>query len=403
VRLDQEAEAPPTWRTRLRDAVSRLPRRRVLLIIAGLALTAIAVVVGVVLVINNSLTRVDVEGLAGGDPTDAADGEGGQDAGSADGAGQDPPANPASSVDPTQGSGVEPVTVLLLGSDSREVLTPAERIELGTGMAWGERTEVVALLRLDADADVMRMVNVPRDTFLTLCDGSRGRINAAYGIGEREGTGGMSCAVQTMTRWSGVPIDHAAMVDFRGFVDIVDAIGGIDMHLDQPLYDERANLDLSAGCQHLDGAEALAFARARHLDNDFGRIARQQRLLVEIRDQVAEMGVFSDPVRMLRLAESVASSLEIDSSLTLNRIRQIAMQHRATLQADLDARTVPGTRITGTEAWLLSPDEEEAEALFSWLIEGDPSADSAAEVPDLSDDAAEQEETPVGSEPDRCA
>ncbi len=396
--LDQQADAPLTWRARLRDALPPRPPRRVLLIVAGLVLAAIAVIAAAALVINNSLTRVDVQGLAGDDPSD---GEGGQDAGSGDADGQDPGANPGSSVDPPEGSGVEPVTVLLLGSDSREVLTPEERIELGTGMVWGERTEVVALLRLDADAEAMRMVTVPRDIYLTLCDGSRGRINAAYGIGERDGTGGMSCVVQTMTRWSGVPIDHAAMVDFRGFVDIVDAIGGIDLHLDQPLYDERANLDLSAGCQHLDGAEALAFARARGLDNDFGRIARQHRLLVEIRDQVVEMGVFSDPVRLFRLAESVASSLEVDSSLTLNRIRQLVMDHRATLQADLDARTIPGTRITGTEAWLLSPDEQAADELFGWLLEGDPRADQDAEVPDVSGGNAD-EEAPVASEPDRC-
>jgi anionic cell wall polymer biosynthesis LytR-Cps2A-Psr (LCP) family protein len=176
------------------------------------------------------------------------------------------------------------------------------------------------------------------------------------------------------------------------------------LHLDQPLYDQRANLDLGAGCQHLDGAEALAFARARGLDNDFGRIARQQRLLVELRDQVAQMGVFSEPLRTLRLAESVASSLEVDSSLTLNRIRQLVMQHRETLQADLDARTVPGEKITGTEAWLLAPDEEEAEALFTWLLEGDAATASDAEVPGAADEgtADDQERAPVASEPDRC-
>lgn len=368
----------------------------------GLVLTAVAVVVGVVLMIDGSLTRVDVDGLAGDESADPAVNGASEPTDGADG--QDAPANPASSVDPQDGSGVEPVTVLLLGSDSREVLTPQERIELGTGMAYGERTEIVALLRLDADADELRMVSVPRDIHLTLCDGSRGRINAAYGIGERDDTGGMSCVVETMTRWSGVPINHAAMVDFRGFVDIVDAIGGIDMHLDQPLYDQRANLDLGAGCQHLDGAEALAFARARGLDNDLGRIARQHRLLVELRDQVAQMGVFSEPLRMLRLAESVASSLEVDSSLTLNRIRQLVMQHRETLQADLDARTIPGTRITGTEAWLLAPDEEEAEALFTWLLEGDAPDGPNAEVPGEAGEgtAVDQDDAPVASEPDHC-
>jgi anionic cell wall polymer biosynthesis LytR-Cps2A-Psr (LCP) family protein len=80
------------------------------------------------------------------------------------------------------------------------------------------------------------MVNIPRDTVLTLCDGSQGRVNAAFGIGERSGVGGMTCVVQTVSAWSGVPIDHAVMADFRGFVDIVDAIGGIEMYLEEPLF-----------------------------------------------------------------------------------------------------------------------------------------------------------------------
>jgi LCP family protein required for cell wall assembly len=409
-----DAPAPEEHPSEVGVAAPRSGRRFVVLRVLGgasvVAVFAVAVLAGMVLAVDGSLTRVEVDGLAGGPGSDLTEDE--------------------ASILPVSGDAPadhpDPVTVLLLASDSREVLTPEERIELGTGMAWGERTEVVALLRLDADAGELRLVNIPRDTVLPLCDGSQGRVNAAFGIGERSGVGGISCVVQTVSAWSGVPIDHAVLADFRGFVDIVDALGGIEMYLEEALFDRRANLDLQAGCQILDGADALAFARARSIDSDFGRISRQQRLLVELRDQLRENGILTDPVRTLRVAEATASSLRIDRSLTLNRIRQLTGDHRSTLLQPLEARTVPGTPDTSGEAWLLRPDEEAAAELFTWLMEGDPQPTEAPEstvagegdtdprdrepredrggsdgpTPDTDD--PEEDDLPIGAQPQRC-
>lgn len=370
--------------------------------------------------LDQSLTRVEVEGLRGGaaatDPgADASAGGTDGNVGTAAGElGADLEAD--LDVDAT------PITVLVLGSDTREVLTEQQRRDLGTGMAYGERTEVVALVRIDAGAGELRMVNIPRDSVVPHCDGTSGRINAAYVTGENSGVGGMSCVVQTVSAWSGMAIDHAVKVDFRGFLDIVDAIGGIELYIEEPMRDEKANLDLQPGCQVLDGGQALAFARARHIDDDFGRISRQQRLLVEMRDQAHENGVFSNPVRTLRFAEAVASSLQVDSSLTLNRIRQLVMEHRGTLQQPLEARTVPGTPDTSGEAWLLRPDQEAAAELFEWLLEGDSRVeDTGGTAVDGSDadgdrssdaegdrssdadgDQAEEDEPAIGSRPQRC-
>ena len=411
---DTEA-APDHAATSWAGGRNRRQRRRRTLRIAGVVTTLLAfagaVVVGAVLSLDRSLTRVEVDGLADGTPPGTTESER-ADGGDA-GAETDP--SGTSDLDVHIDRDADPVTVLVLGSDTREVLTEEERAELGTGMAWGERTEVVALVRVDDAAGELRMVNIPRDSLVTRCDGSRGRINAAYGIGEGSEVGGVSCVVQSVTAWSGIDIDHAVKVDFRGFIDIVDAIGGVEMFIQEPLQDERANLDLEAGCQMLDGADALAFARARSIDDDFGRISRQQRLLVELRDQVQENGVFAEPVRTLRLAEAIAGSMQVDSSLTLNRIRQLVMGHRGTLQEDLVTRTVPGERATGTEAWLLEPDEQAAQELFTWLLEGDPPPEEEPDAPTAGapadattgDEAAEadevdEEDVPAGSQPQRC-
>ncbi len=402
------------WTSSPRHRARSRPRWRVIGSLAAIIAFSIAVVSGAVFALDRSLTRVEVEGLRGASGTSEdegsaapAGGDGGRGTEQVDRAGE---------LDADIDLDAEPITMLLLGSDTREVLTAEEQQELGTGAAWGERTEVVALVHIDASADALRMVNIPRDTVVPRCDGTSGRINAAYSIGESSGIGGMSCVVQTVSRWSGVAIDHAVKVDFRGFLEIVDAIGGIELYIEEPMRDQRAHLDLQPGCQVLDGADALAFARARHLDDDFGRISRQQRLLVEMRDQARENGVFSNPVRTLQFAEAVAAALQVDDSLTLNRIRQLVMDHRQTLQQPLAARTVPGTPDTSGEAWLLRPDQQAADELFTWLLEGDTAVEDASSTSGNEDGSPGSDgdgspggagpdgevDAPVGSRPQRC-
>jgi LCP family protein required for cell wall assembly len=378
------------WRT--------LPWRRIGGIAAIAALAGVAAAVGLVLHLDRSVTRVEVGGLGapgGGSPGDgsaivppggtAADGspdadgttaedprgttpsgEDPTDAATADGDGT--PLPPDIDVDETVG---DPLTVLVVGSDTREVLTAEERRRLRTGDFWGERTEVIALVRLEHGADTLRVLHVPRDTAVERCDGTRGRINAAYVIGEQDGTGGLTCLVETLTAWSGLTIDHLAKVDFRGFIDIVDAIGGVEMELDAPLRDGKSGLDLPAGTVRLDGEAALSFVRARYLDDDFGRIARQQRFLREVQAEVRELGAFRDLGRLLRLAEATARSVEVDDSLTLLRLRSLVLGHRETITRPLDSRTVPGIPDTRTGAYLIDPNEQAASELFAWLITGD--------------------------------
>jgi LCP family protein required for cell wall assembly len=373
------ADAAPSW------------ARRSATIVVAAGVAVLLAVAGIVVFLDQAISRVPVDGLRGGSGSngsatapagDGADPDGGVELEQPDAPDVDVPELDA-----------RPLTVLLVGSDSREVLTPDERRELGTGMAWGERTEVVALVRLDPAAETIRMLNIPRDTVVTRCDGSRGRVNAAFYVGERDGVGGLTCLVRSLTDWSGLPIDHVVKVDFRGFVDIVDAIGGVDLVLEEPLYDEKANLDLPAGEVTLDGADALAFVRARRIDDDFGRIARQQRFVRELQAQVAELGALDDLPQLLRLAEATARSVELDDSLTLNQLRALVLGHRETLRKDLDTRTVPGVPDTSTGAYLLMPDEDAAGDLFRWLRTGVAEGAAAPDVHLVPGDA----DPPAGS------
>lgn len=249
----------------------------------------------------------------------------------------------------------EVVTVLVAASDDRSVLTPEEQVEYGTGSEEnGGRTEVNMLVRLDPDGPRADVLSLPRDSLVERCDGSRGRLNAAYRIGEQDGIGGPSCLMRTVRDWTGITPDHFVLVDFAGFVDLVDAVGGVEMWMGAPIVDERANLDVDEGCQRFDGGDALAFARARSIDNDFGRIARQQRLLLELRDEVVTAETATSPRRLLDLTDAAASALEVDSELSLRRMRQLAVAaldvpdeaiHTATLPGEIDDEPPYFTRV----------------------------------------------------------
>lgn len=337
--------------------------RRLVIALIGVAAVGLIVMAGAIIAVDRSVDRVGVTGLGEG-PGGASD----PDDGDADG---------NTSGGAAEGPTPDPLTVLVLGSDSREMLSEEQRRELGTGDAWGERMETIALVRLDPAAERLRMLSVPRDTLLTRCDGSRGRVNAAYHVGNREGTGAMSCVVQTVSEWGGITIDHAVKVDFLGFVDIVDAVGGVPMTLAAPITDERANLDLPAGCTRLDGAEALAFVRARSIDSDFGRIARQQRFVDELRTEILELGLLSDLPRLYRTAMAMARAVELDDGLTLGRIRELTRQHRESLRSPVQGHSIPGRTEVSDGMAFLRVDERDVREAFRWLERGgEPPADA---------------------------
>jgi LCP family protein required for cell wall assembly len=356
-----------------------------IVVLAAVSLAAL-LVAGTVWWLDRSVDRTSVDGL-GQDGGTTAGGTGDEDGGGEE-------------ADPRA------LTLLVLGSDTRQVLSAEERRELGTGNAEGERTEVIALTRLDPAADEIRVLSVPRDTLVERCDGTSGRVNAAFGIGEREGTGGLTCVVETLRDWLGVRIDHVVKVDFRGFVDIVDAVGGVELYIEEPMQDRRANLDLEAGCQRLDGAEALAFVRARHVDDDFGRMQRQQRFVVELRDELDDQGVLTDLPGLLRVAEATARAVELDDTLSLTRIQQLVRQHRGTLRGDIDTRTVPGEIEYIDGFAFVRADEQRATELARWLVTGRDLAEVSEQLLDETDGeddgagSSREEGTTEGSAPD---
>jgi LCP family protein required for cell wall assembly len=256
------------------------------------------------------------------------------------------------------------LNILVVGSDSREGLTPQQLKALGTRPEASERTDTIILVQLDPRRNRAALLSFPRDLLVTRCDGSRGRINEAYPIGEHNGTGGPDCLVQTIRALTGIPIDHFVRINLLGFINVVDAVGGVSFYLDHPLKDRYAGLDLPAGCVTLDGARAVGFVRARHVDSDFGRIARQQRFIRELVRKSTTMGTFLQPQRLFEIVRSVGHSIQTDQNLGLSKMWRIAATFRNLTIEGVTAWTVPAEDRYRGHAYYAIIRQEEAEALF---------------------------------------
>lgn len=287
-----------------------------------------------------SLDRLSVEGL-----TDRVTGRDSVDRGDGPIQSPDPGASEAPSGEPPVPELSEPFTVLVTGVDGDvSNLTPEERrrVALG-GEREGDRPDTIILLRVDPAADQVAMLSLPRDLLVRRCDGSLGKINGSYFIGEQTGGAGPSCLVQTITRHTGIAIQHYVEVSFAGFIDVVDAIGGVRMYIPDRLVAEKAKLDLQPGCQVLDGPDALAYVRGREpIGNDFARMARQQAFAEELVDEVTSAGTLANPLRLYRLVDAAASAVDVDDTLGIGEMRRMAASLR-----NLDRDRLATASITG--------------------------------------------------------
>jgi LCP family protein required for cell wall assembly len=175
-------------------------------------------------------------------------------------------------------------------------------------------------------------------------DGTRsqpqfGMFNAAFSIG------GAACTVRTVEDFSGLTVDHVLVVDFTGFKKIVDAIGGVPIHLDQAVVDPDSHLDLPAGTTVLNGEQALAFVRARHnLGNgsDIGRMSRQQEFLNAALDTLAANGTLDDPAKLYKVLDAATKALTTDAALgSLPALANFASDLKEVPRQQITYLTVP--------------------------------------------------------------
>ncbi|WP_433873542.1 LCP family protein [Saccharopolyspora sp. CA-218241] len=197
---------------------------------------------------------------------------------------------------------------LLVGSDSREGLDEAQREELSAGDAGGRRTDSMMLVHIPDGGGKPALISLPRDSSVPIPGYGRSKLNAAFAHG------GPQLLSQTVEQATGVHIDHYAEIGFGGFSDLVDAVGGVDICLEKPMQDHRANVNLPAGCQELDGPNALGFVRARYsLDGgDLERAENQRKLLGALVDKATSPTTLLNPFRMFPLVSGASKTFLVD-------------------------------------------------------------------------------------------
>lgn len=266
-------------------------------------------------------------------------------------------------VDGLRSAGPLRANVLVAGSDTREGLTEEQLRELGTHRVGGGRSDTLFLL--STDGLNAAMLAFPRDLYVTRCDGQRARINTAGA----DQVGGPSCLVRTVADLTGLPVSHYMELDLAGFVDVVDAVGGITVTLEEPLVDRAAGADLPAGTQQLDGREALGFVRARQVGGDLARIERQQQFMSALSQRLASPTTWLNPVRLWNTTGAGAAALTADSGFGPLDMARVGLGV-AGAGSDMPTYTVPATPQSVGGAAVLMPDEAGAADLFRSFEDG---------------------------------
>lgn len=296
-----------------------------------------------------------------------------------------------------------PLNFLLMGTDTRT----GQGGDFGSEEDYGGmgRSDTTMFVHLTQDRKSAVVVSIPRDSMVEIpvCTREDGqvinsrldRFNSAFALA------GPACTIKTFESLTGIKINHAVVVDFLGFSNVVDALGGIEVCLNFPINEpsaKGAGISLPAGVQTLRGSEALGLMRARYTladGSDLARIKRQQELLAITIDQIQRKNIITDFTTLYRVATAATSSLRMDEGLAnIDSLITLAQSVSGLRSKDITFLTVP---------FVLSPEgntvvwTEEANTLWSGIIQSSIPTISAA--PD-AEATVEPEAEPVPEEPE---
>lgn len=238
--------------------------------------------------------------------------------------------------------GTEPVTVLVVGTDRGLEGVPADATRPVRGL-----TDSLVVVRLDPRTSSVRLLSVPRDLWLTRADGSAVRLNQVLG------DAGPQALVDDIASVTGMRIDHYAEVDLAGFAGALDAIGGLPLRSTTEVRDTASGFQLAPGCQVVDGSQARAYLRARHLEwrdasgrwvedptGDLGRMARGREVAGAL---LARLATSTDPADLLSAVDRVLDHVTIDAAWSRDDLVGLARWSRA-----IDPSRISGTSLDVT-------------------------------------------------------
>ena len=243
------------------------------------------------------------------------------------------------------------VNYLVVGSDTREGLTAAELKLLRVGStktAAGARSDTMMLVHISKSRDNAVIISIPRDSLVTVpahigLDGktqvpeTQAKINAAFAWG------GAPLLIQTIEAKTDLRIDHYVEVNFAGFKNVVDALGGIEVCTKKDINDPGSHLVLSAGVHTLNGIEALKYVRTRDFDGlgDIGRMQRQQQFVAAVFRKATSTGVLLNPFKVKNLISAVFKTVKTDETLSQGDIVNLAKQMKNLTPGKMRTMTIP--------------------------------------------------------------
>lgn len=208
--------------------------------------------------------------------------------------------------------GEQRLTILLMGADRRTGEQNAPT-----------RSDAITLVTIDPKSNTAAMLSIPRDLYVPLAGLDRvDRINTAYFFGDvnKAPGGGGQVAKDTIEYNFGIPVHRHFVINFEGFRKAIDAVGGIDINVPRTIVDNLyptedygyEQLVIEAGPTHMDGELALKYVRTRHQDSDFGRLQRQQQVMLAVREKALNPDILG---KLPELLDAATGSYETDLSV----------------------------------------------------------------------------------------
>jgi len=268
----------------------------------------------------------------------------------------------------------DPINVLIMGSDSRGGDEGVDQMENG-----GARSDTTILMHLSSNRKFAYGISLPRDALVDRpeCDTDDGPVAAEDNVMFNTAFyyGGVACTVKTVESLTKVKIDHWVVVNFNGFKDMVDAIGGVEVCVPEAVDDDRYNMHLEAGTQKIKGDDALQYVRVRHGlgdGSDIGRMKRQQAFIASMAAQVVSAGTLTRVDRLVKFLNAATASLALDTGVgNVMSLAQLGNQFRGIGLEHIKFLTVP---------WMYYPEdpnrviwkEKESKALWKRVREDKP-------------------------------
>ncbi|SIO84567.1 LCP family protein [Nocardiopsis sp. JB363] len=276
-------------------------------------------------------------------------------------------------------------TYMIVGSDSREGMDEEQMQELATGNAEGRRTDTIMILYVPRGDGEPTIVSVPRDSYvpMPIPGYADNKINTAFadsvcGADEEgeEVCGGPAPLVQAFEQASDVRIDHYVEIGMGGFVDLVDAVGGVELCPEEPMADPKAGLDIEAGCQEMDGGTALGYVRTRATPRaDLDRIQRQREFFSALIQEASAPSTMFNPFKSVPLVLAGTDTFMVDEGDKLRHLATMLLAMRGGTQTT--AVPVGETPTLDGVGSVVMWDEAQSELMFGAMREGEPIPEEA--------------------------